>query len=109
MMLERLYAAVPEELVVVALGLALVSLLVRMAGMRRGHLLSRPRALTSLIATTGGMMLFYVSLLFPGSPESAAARGGVVRMLLILHGLAMVHWNYEYLKLVWRGWRTDGM
>lgn len=104
--LERLYAAVPEWLVVVALGAALVSLLVRGAGLRRGLVVSRPRALSSLIVTTGGLVLFYASLLLPGSPESAAARGGVVRALLVLHGLAMVHWNYEYLRLAARGWRV---
>lgn len=104
MVLERLYAAVPEELVVAALGLALASLLVRAAGLRRGILISRPRALGSLIATTAAMLVFYASLLLPGSPESAAARGGVVRLLLILQAVAFIHWNYEYLKLARRGW-----
>ena len=104
MLLERLDAAVPEELVVVALWLALVSLLVRHEGVRRGHLVSRPRALESLIATTAAMLLFYASLIFPGAPESAAARGGVVRVLLVLQAVAFIHWNYEYLKLAVRGW-----
>lgn len=104
MLLERLYAAVPEGLVVAALGAALASLVVRHEGLRRGHLVSRPRALTSLIATTAAMLLFYVSLLFPGAPTSAEARGAVERALLILQAAAFIHWNYEYLKLALRGW-----
>lgn len=107
LMLERLYGAAPEELVVAALGLALASLVVRHEGLRRGYLVSRPRALKSLIATTAAMLLFYVSLLFPGAPASAEARGAVVRALLILQAVAFIHWNYEFLKLAWRGWPEE--
>lgn len=100
--LEQLYSAVPEWLVVLALGAAFLSLLARLSGLRRGYLVSRPRALWGLIATTGGLTMFYASLLIPGAPESAEARGGVVRVLLILLGVAFCHWNYEYVKLVVR-------
>lgn len=104
MALERFYAAIPDELVALAMALAFLSLVVRLRGLQLGFLVSRPRALLTLLAASGGLALFYMSLLFPGSPATAAARGGVVRMLLIIQALGVVHWNFDYFKLALRGW-----
>ncbi len=104
MALERFYAAIPDELVAVAMAMAFLSLLVRLRGLQRGFLVSRPRAILTMLAASGGLALFYTTLLFPGSPSTAAARGGVVRALLIIQALGFVHWNFDYLRLALRGW-----
>ncbi len=104
MALEQFYAAIPDELVALATALAFLSLLVRLRGLQLGFLVSRPRALLTLLAASGGLALVYTVLLFPGSPSTAAARGGVVRALLIIQALGFVHWNFDYLRLALRGW-----
>jgi hypothetical protein len=96
--LERIYAAVPSWLVAAALGPAALSLLIRLVGLRRNYLVSRPRALVGLTAVITMMALFYASLHVSGAPISVAARGGVVRVLLICLGVAVLHWNIDYLK-----------
>lgn len=104
MALERFYAAIPDDLVAVAMAMAFLSLGVRLRGLQLGFLVSRPRALLTLLAASGGLAVFYMTLLFPGSPSTAAARGGVVRCLLIIQALGFVHWNFDYLRLALRGW-----
>lgn len=102
--LERFYAAIPDELVALAMAAAFISLLVRHQGLRRGYLVSRPRALLTLIVAVAGLTLFYMALLFPGAPRPTTARGGVVRFLLIVQAFGFVHWNYDYLMLAVQGW-----
>ncbi|MEZ4542120.1 MAG: hypothetical protein R3C43_19255 [Chloroflexota bacterium] len=78
--LERFYAAIPDELVALAMAAAFISLLVRHQGLRRGYLVSRPRALLTLIVAVAGLTLFYMALLFPGraAADDGAGRGGAV-------------------------------
>lgn len=100
--IERLYVAMPVEILAVALVVAFFSLLARLAGLRRGVLASRPRALYGMIGTIGALMLFYALFALTEQPASIAARGGVVRILLSLHCIALFHWNWDYVGLALR-------
>ena len=99
---ERLYLHVTGELTGLALLVAFLSLAARGLGMRRGYTLSRPAALYGMIGTIGSLAAFYLLYAMTGQPESIAARGGVVRLLLINHSLALLHWNWDYVRLALR-------
>jgi hypothetical protein len=106
---ERLYIYVTGEVTVLALLLAFASLVARLLGLRRGVTMSRPAALYGMIGTIGALMVFYLLFAVTGEPASIAARGGVVRLLLINHSLALLHWNWDYVCLAIRRWRVvDG-
>lgn len=106
---ERLYVYVTEEVTALALLVAFGALLTRWLGLRRGVAASRPASLYGMLGTIGALLLFYALYAVTGEPSSIAARGGVVRLLLINHCLALVHWNWDYILLALGRWRTgDG-
>lgn len=106
---ERLYLYATEELTALALAVAFGSLVARWLGLRRGYTMSRPAALYGMLGTIGALMVFYALYALTGEPASIVARGGVVRLLVINHCLALLHWNWDYVRLAGRRWRVvDG-
>ncbi len=99
---ERLYVHVTEELTGLALLVAVLSLMARWLGLRRGITVSRPAALYGMIGSIGSLTVFYLLFAVTGEPSSIAARGGVVRLFLIIHSLALLHWNWDYVYLAAR-------
>jgi len=99
---ERIYSYVPGNLTAFALALAFIALLFRLIGLRRGYIVSRPAALYGMIGTIFTMMVFYLMYGLFGLPPSFPARAGIVRTILILHSIAIVHWNWDYIIMMAR-------
>lgn len=98
-LLEFFWTSIPTWGLVLLSAAAALSFGARFWGVIRGWMFARPWQSIGIAGSLMGFALLYVALTLGEGRMSVAMRGGSVRLLLAIHCVGILHFNWDYIRL----------